>query len=200
MGADPGKVARLPLVKQVVFDENIQVTTLPDVPEMVDVQVNPLTLNLHSSFPRDKKKFSKLLLPLHIYFADGTHKKIHALVDTGAEVNLIKRSLVDSRFFSPSAHPVRLGAANSTRLDGGTQEVSLRLNMEALEISRRTTINLSVPMFAYDADIKHDMIISFGWLVEHDVTINPRRMGLLFQHGPERDKWWVQGLKKTCQK
>ena len=21
-------------------------------------------------------------------------------------------------------------------------------------------------------------------------------MGLLFQHGPERDKWWVQGLKK----
>ena len=51
-------------------------------------------------------------------------------------------------------------------------------------------------MFAYDADIKHDMIISFGWLVEHDATINPRRMGLLFQHGPERDKWWVQGLKK----
>ena len=72
---------------------------------------------------------SRLIIAVLVHFADGTKKKMKALVDTGAEVNVIRRDLVDPSLLKPSPHPIRLGAANSTQLCGGFHEVEMVLSL-----------------------------------------------------------------------
>ena len=45
---------------------------------------------------------TKLLIRVKIRLSDGTVRNMTALIDTGAEVNLIQRGLVDQKFFRPS--------------------------------------------------------------------------------------------------
>ena len=49
-----------------------------------------------------------------------------------------------------------------------------------------------MPCTAYDADIVCDVILSYGWLAEHNILPNPRRHGLHFMDHPE--VLWVKGV------
>ena len=70
--------------------------------------------------------------------------------------------------------------------------------MCGVEVDNRQAVDRRVPLVAYDAAIGHDIIISYGWLAEHDVLINPRRHGLLFK-GPAQEMVWVEGMEGPLQ-
>ena len=133
-----------------------------------------------------------MVLGIKLIFPDGTSQNVKALIDTGAEVNLVNRNLIAPHLFQPSPRPVRLGAANSTRLCGGSQEVATILSMPALDVESKRKLDFRLPFVAYDADIKHDVIISFSWLVDNAAYLNFQRLGLYFKD--KEELIWVQGL------
>jgi len=117
-----------------------------------------------------------------------------ALVDTGAEVSVIRKDLVEQKHLRPSAHPVRLDAANSTQLCGGFHDVEVILGFQATEMEQSRPTNLRIPLIAYEASIKHDIILSYGWLAKWDGLVNPKRHGILFKNEKYMDMFWVPGI------
>ena len=55
------------------------------------------------------------------------------LVDTGAQVNLIKEKLVARQFFKSAENRIKLITANNTILEGGSHVVKLGLNFNVVE-------------------------------------------------------------------
>ena len=155
-------------------------------------EINPLSISLENKKLRPSKKPTKLVIGLKLEFSDGTSIPLSALIDTGAEVNLVNSKLIPQKFFSPAKKPVKLGAANSTRLIGGTKEIFSTLNFAALEVVNKQKLDLRIPFQAYDAHIKHDCIISFSWLVDNAAYLNFQRLGLYFKN--KKELIWVQGL------
>ena len=137
---------------------------------------------------------SGLKVAMTMYLSDGTSLPIKALIDTGAEVNLVSRSLIDPHLFQPSEKPVRLGAANATRVSGGGHEVDMILGMQGVEQDTKRCFELRVPMRAYDAMIGHDIIISYGWLAQHNVVVWPQKHGMLFRD-IEGESVMVEGIR-----
>ena len=75
--------------------------------------------HLERGCPRGIPKSTKPLVQATMVLPDGTTKTILALVDTGAQVNLVNPNGINQEFFAPSKKPVKLGAANSLKLQGG---------------------------------------------------------------------------------
>ena len=143
-----------------------------------------------SKLPRD----TKLKVKVTVEWMDGSRKELEALVDTGAEVNLINPKLMDSALFTPSSRPVRLGVANSLLLKGGGREATMSLTFQGVDLDTGKNVRMSLPLTAYDGDVVCDLILSYGWLAQNDILINPRRHGLLLQ-GPGSTTF-VAGLVK----
>ena len=114
---------------------------------------------LKTKLQRSVPKSSKLKVAVQATFADGTTKKLQALVDTGAEVSLINPGLVNPDLFQPSPKPVRLGVANSHRLPGGTQQTTLVLTFDDRDQDTGNKRQLSLPLTAYDAAVVCDIIL-----------------------------------------
>ena len=77
----------------------------------------PLNLSCHA-FPvsQEGQTPARLLLKVQLQIPLGPVLDLTALVDTGAEVNIIRRGLVPDIHFTPSFQPVRFLAANQTFL------------------------------------------------------------------------------------
>ena len=59
------------------------------------------------------------------------------------------------------------------------------------DLDTKGPVKLSMPTTAYDGEVRYDLILSYGWLAQHDVLVNPRRHGLLVQ---EKNRMvWVPG-------
>ena len=50
---------------------------------------------------------------------EGKTFSIRALIDTGAEVNIIKRGIIPQEFLQKDSNPLVLRGANETKLKGG---------------------------------------------------------------------------------
>ena len=61
---------------------------------------------------------------------------LNCLIDTGAQVNLIKRGLVQSPMVSRASQLIRLFTADGSAMAGGDQVVQGRLHMQAVERAR----------------------------------------------------------------
>ena len=144
--------------------------------------------NKNPRLPKD----TKLKVRVQVEWVDGSSKELSVLVDTGAEVNLINPKLMNPDLLVPSTHPVRLGVANSLLLKGGGKEVTMTLTFQGKEMDTGKNMKLCLPVTAYDGEMVCDLILSYGWLAQNDVLINPRRHGLLFQD--TSSCIWVPGL------
>ena len=105
---------------------------------------------------------------------------IKALVDTGAEVNLVRRGLLPTDCFRISKTPVRFLAANLTTIPGGRQEVECILQATGVDLDTGRSTKVEFPMTCYDADMGMvDLIMSYEWMVEHQVDVSPRKTVLV---------------------
>jgi hypothetical protein len=132
-----------------------------------------------------------LKLAVTVTTSDGEKFQAKALVDTGAEVSLIKKDLVPEKFFTPAKNPLRLVAANNQKLSGGSLEVVAELQLQARNLENRDKLSIATPTSFYVADIEEDLILSFHWLAMRDMVVNPRQNGLSTTIG--KIKLWIPG-------
>ena len=176
---------------------NPAIASNPPNANLLALHNNPNPIHLLPKIQKNKRPThinSRLIIPVTVQFSDGSETTMKALVDTGAEVSVIRRDLIDPKFLKPSQHPVRLGAANATQLCGGSNDVEVVLSFQATEVDQNRATNLRIPLVAYDAAIKHDIILSYSWLATYDGLVNPKRHGLLFKSEKLFDMFWVPGI------
>ena len=70
---------------------------------------------------------------------------------------------------------------------GGDREVVGNLCFRAKDTDSRESVELRFPVAFYEASILVDAIVSYAWLAEHGICINPRRHGLMC--------WGTQGMQ-----
>ena len=135
-----------------------------------------------------------LRVPVNILDANGD-KELYALVDTGAEVNLIRTGILPSERFQPSERPLRLVMANNQRLSGGTTETIARLEFLGRDLEGSQRVRITAPTALYEADIEEDIILSYQWLGERGVDVCPRRHGL--RTTVAKRLVWIAGERTT---
>ena len=68
----------------------------------------------------------QLLMRIYAEHSNGRRIPLNVLIDTGADSNLIRKGMV-SDLTTPARKPLTLYTADGSRMEGGTQEVSLTL-------------------------------------------------------------------------
>ena len=127
-----------------------------------------------------------------LHTLDGIETQASALVDTGAEVSIVRTGLLPEKCFSEAKRRVRLLAANNARLDGGTQEVELEVRLNARDLVTRDKLIIGTATTLYQVDIEEDVILSYRWLAEREFSVNPRQHGLNATVGDQ--KLWIPGI------
>ena len=119
------------------------------------------------------------------------------LVDTGAEVNLVKKGLIPEFLFYPAKKPLKFETANGQSLAVGSQctKVKLRLLLEKNEGIGPEGVEYDAEM--YEANIRVDAILSYPWLAQTKLGIFPHHQALVLDN-PELS--FLFGLKDSIKK
>jgi len=133
----------------------------------------------------------RLVVQVVLRLGDGLQIPIMALVDTGAEVNLLRKGLVDERDFVESDRPRRFVTANQELMDGGLVEVPCTLFMEGVDMDTGRQVWAECPITFYDANVGVDALLSYEWLRKEDIDVQCRNHGLLVNR--EEGPIWVPG-------
>ena len=120
----------------------------------------------------------KLLVAVGLRLGDGSVVRASALVDTGAEINLLRRGLVGPQYFCASERPKRFITASRAVMEGGSVEVACTMEMQGVDVDTGRRECLSCPTTFYDADMGVDAILSYEWLVKNGMDVRCRRHGL----------------------
>jgi hypothetical protein len=122
----------------------------------------------------------------------GDQVQATALVDTGAEVSLIKKGILPDECFTEAKVKLKLIAANNQKMRGGSHEVGLDMQFSARQVRTREKHTLVTPSDLYLAEeIEEDIILSYGWLAERSLEVVPRQHGMYTTLGEERI--WIPG-------
>ena len=119
--------------------------------------------------------------------------RVLVLVDTGAQISLIRKGLVPPHLLQPAKNPIRLMAANQQRLEGGDKEIRVDLTFDGICDGTGEPVKVVAPGMLYEADIADDVIVSYSWLGQHGFDISPREHGIRCQDG--EGSVWVPGLR-----
>ena len=115
---------------------------------------------------------------------EGLEKRqVRVLIDTGAEVCLVRQGLLPEGVTTPADRPLRLMAANNQRLPGGGRVVIADLQFEAVEWDNRKKMVLTAPTLLYEAAMEEDILLSYQWLAERNIDVCPRKHGLRTRMG-----------------
>ena len=140
---------------------------------------------------------AKLVVRAILGLEDGTKRNILALVDTGAEVNLLRKGLVPQQYFRKSHQPKRFVTASREVLEGGKEEVPCNILFDGVDVDTRIHTEVKGPIVFYDANIGVDALLSYGWLQSCDIEVHCRKHGLQV-NGPEGPRWIPGVIRSTC--
>lgn len=111
----------------------------------------------------------------------GEEMVVKILVDTGAQVNLVRRGLFQDEGI-PAKDPVRLQAAGGQILGGGTRTLKLALHLVATDYGTNEDYTHVVNDNFYIADITCDVILSYPLLRSRKIGVMPHKRRLLWEH------------------
>ena len=104
------------------------------------------------------------------------------LVDTDAQVSLVRRGLFKEESLQPSRRPVRLKVANGEIMGGGTQEATISMEfseherLNGSDLAKRSTLSGNF----YVADFTDwDMIMGYDFMVANSIGALPHRATLV---------------------
>ena len=150
------------------------------------IVMNPVILELHAI--RQVSKHRQLHLRVRGVSSAGDERIFEILVDTGAQVSLVRRGLLISRSLRRSTAPVPLRVANREIMGGGLDEAEITLDFVRHEqllppdLGRKRHIK---GLF-YGADLPEwDMIMGFDFLDIAHADLLPHRRTLVVE---EADK------------
>ncbi|EPS62093.1 hypothetical protein M569_12700, partial [Genlisea aurea] len=118
-----------------------------------------------------------------------------ALIDTGAEVCLVKRGLIPPELFRPARQPLRLVGADGNTLPGGDKEVVLEVGLKGILKDSKKEAVLRIPTIFYEAEVKDPVILSYGWCQVRGFDIFPRLHGLNCKR--KGREYWVEGVRSA---
>ena len=136
---------------------------------------------------------TRLVIPVEVCPLDGHTVRANVLIDTGSEVNLMRKSLLPQSCFQLASAPGRFRAANQTLLPGGLLEAKVILRVRATNIENDKVSLLEIPITCYDADIGVDLIVSYEWLAKAGFDIVPREHGVMVLLNQK--SFWIDGLR-----
>ena len=126
----------------------------------------------------------------------GSTFTVRALVDTGAEVNVIRSGVIPEGDLITLEHPWRLTAANQQTIVGGDREARVVLRLTGVEVDTKKQCGLKIPTTFLVADLgKVDAILSYNWLSDAHLIVNPSRHGIFLTDHEGRGMIWVAGFK-----
>jgi hypothetical protein len=104
---------------------------------------------------------------------------IKVLVDTGAEVNLVRPDLFHHSIFQPAEKPLKLITVSGGDLEGGKHTISLVLHLHGEhQTTKKKSEHLLGGLF-YEANIGWDAILSYPLLQEQKIGVLPNRECLI---------------------
>ena len=149
----------------------------------LEVLMHPSVLELHAVRVVHTPHGDKRQLHLKVRVRCGK-KDVMAdvLVDTGAQVRLVRKGHISEEFLKPSQRPVRWKVANGEIISGGTHEATI--GMEFLEHDRLNPPDLSKRIILsgnfYAADISDlDIIMGYDFMVSNAIGALPHRATLI---------------------
>ena len=104
-----------------------------------------------------------LTMLLRVTMPSGKQRIIKALVDTGAQVNLIQKGLLDEEEFSAAETPLNLIAANGQVLEGGKKVVKLEIKMHQKSEEELLPPEVQFDGQFFEAAIGINAILSYPW-------------------------------------
>ena len=154
-----------------IRDHTLEVLMHPDVLELHPVRV------VHTRHGDERQ------LHLKVRVRCGQEELVvDVLVDTGAQVSLVRRGLFKEESLQPSCRPVRLKVVNGEIMGGGTDEATISMEfweherLNRPDLAKRNTLSGNF----YVADITDwDMIMGYDFMVANAIGALPHRATLV---------------------
>ena len=125
-----------------------------------------------------KSEELQLVLLVKAFLPDGDETRLKILIDTGAQVNLVRKGLISDWLLKPASEKLSLRTANGQVMEGGDKQVEISLGFRQV-FRGETMAELSwIPATFVDADIHVDAILSYPWLVENKLGVFPHLKAL----------------------
>ena len=124
----------------------------------------------------------QLIMELPLILPNNETIRIKALIDTGAEANLIRMGLAPSHLLRQAKYPMKLIAANGQRLGGGERVLAAILGFEAQKNGIWQDELMEFGASFFEAEINVDAIISFSWMAQHKIGVFPHKRALAIDH------------------
>ena len=134
----------------------------------------------------------RLSVATSLILRDGTRVPITPLVDTGSEVNLIRKGLLDPAYTKVCGPEVHFCAVNKQSLGNYHRQFSCDIVLPGTVQDTGSHTELVCPIREFDAQIDVDMILSYEWLARKNAQVYPRRHGMAFER--EGYSVWVPGI------
>ena len=143
----------------------------------------PITHDLHHSLIEllERPEIPRLHAVRRVGRERQLHLKVHALcgevekvfdvlVDTGAQVSLVKAGLLPPECLTTSRGPVRLKVANGQYMVGGTKEAAIALQFVNHRELSRPDLGKEILLkgYFYEAQMDWDMIVGYNFMMETD--------------------------------
>ena len=107
-------------------------------------------------------------------------KVFDVLVDTGAQVSLVKAGLLLPECLTDSRKPVRLKVANGHYMVGGTREAAIGLQFVNHRELSRPDLGKEILLQGrfYEAEMDWDMIVGYDFMMETDSGVLPAQASM----------------------
>ena len=183
MGKGSGKKEGATTESPVDGQDEPRIYTIRD--HTLEVLMHPDVLDLHAVRVVHTPQGDERQLHLKVRVRCGQEELgLDVLVDTGAQVSLVRRKLFKEASLQPGRRPVRLKVANGEITGGGTHEATIgmefweheRLNRP--DLAKRSTLSGNF----YVADITDwDMIMGYDFMVGNAIGALPNRATLVWE-------------------
>ena len=144
---------------------------------LVELLERPDILSLHAV----RRVGRERQLHLKVRALCGEVEKVfYVLVDTGAQVSLVKAGLLPPECLTDSRKPVRLKVANGQYMVGGTKEAAIGLQFVNHRELSRPDLGKEILLQGrfYEAEMDWDMIVGYDFMMESDSGVLPAQASI----------------------